>query len=72
MLYFKLLTNAVTYMKSLDKCMCLTLYCADRPKPPNPSYAQTIQNRPVNSQFVGLSFTVITSFFYTSHLKLLI
>ena len=41
-----------------------TLYCADRPKPPNPSYMQTVQNRPGNSQFVGLSFTGITSFFY--------
>ena len=37
---------------------------ADCPKPPNPSYAQTVQNRPVNSQFMGLSFTEITSFFY--------
>ena len=44
----------------------LILYCADRPKPPNPSYAQTVQNRPVNSQFVGLSFTAITSFFYVN------
>ena len=42
----------------------LTLYCADRPKPPNPSYAQTVQNRPVKSQFVGLSFTAIRSLFY--------
>ena len=42
----------------------LTLYCADRPKPPNPSYIQTVQNRPVNSQFMGLSFAVNWSFFY--------
>ena len=54
---------------SLD-CMCktnlnnLTLYCADRPKPPNRSYAQTVQNRPVKSQFVGVSFTAIRSLFY--------
>ena len=44
----------------------LTLYCVDRPKPPNPSYAQTVQNQPVNSQFVGLSFNANTSFFYVN------
>ena len=44
----------------------LTLYCADRPKPPNPSYVQTVQNRPVKSQLVGLSFTANISFFYTN------
>ena len=56
-----------TALNQLDECiklLLLKLYCADRPKPPNPSYAQTVQNRPVNSQFVGLSFTAITSFFY--------
>ena len=39
----------------------LTLYCADCPKPPNSLCAQTVQNHPVNSQFVGLSFTAIRS-----------
>ena len=28
------------------------------------STVQTVQNCPVNSQFVGLSFTAIASFFY--------
>ena len=32
---------------------------ANRPKPPNSSYVQNVQNRPVNSEFVGLSFTAV-------------
>ena len=33
-------------------------------RPSKTSHAQTVQNRPVNSQLVGLSFTTIRSFFY--------
>ena len=33
------------------------------------STAQTVQNRPVNSQFVNLSFTAIRSFFYINQCK---
>ena len=38
--------------------------CEDSPKPPNLSYAQTVQTRLENSQFLGLSFTAIRFFFY--------
>ena len=59
------ITGQVSFQQTSVICVTyLTLYCTDRPKPPNPSYAQTVQNHPVNSQFVGLSFTAITSFFY--------
>ena len=39
------------------------LYYADRRKPHNPSYEQTVENLPINSQLVSLSFTAITSSF---------
>ena len=38
-------------------------FFADRPKLPNPSSVQIVQNRPVNSEFIGLSFTAIKSFY---------
>ena len=47
----------VVYWRCLkDALVRLTLYCADRPKPPNPSYAQTVQNRPVHALSAWRSF----------------
>ena len=51
----------MTAFIQIEQNMTYDYALADRPKPANPSYAQIVKNRPVNSQFL---LTAIRSFFY--------